>query len=192
MSRHVALALGVVLIACTLAACSDAGAGASAGGRTSAVPGSGGAARVVTSSIDATAPNDVISVLLRDDQLSRLATIMKGTGLTDLLAEDGPHTVFAPSDGAFEAMQPGLRQLAESGQLRWLSARLRYHVVAGDISPEMLERTKSLKSVTGETITVTATAGRIVLDGRATVLASHEASSGWVYRIDKVLQVPAR
>lgn len=190
MSRHLLLAPALALTALVLSAC------AATGGRTT---GTGHAlgSRPATSpagayaSIDATGPNDVISVLLRDEQLSRLATLLKGSGLTDVLTDGKPHTVFAPDDAAFRRLEPGLTQLVESGQIDWLAPRLRYHVVLGSISPQQLRRTKVLKSITGQDIRVSLDGTRTVLGGKARVLASHEASEGWVYRIDTVLEPPA-
>jgi uncharacterized surface protein with fasciclin (FAS1) repeats len=189
VSRHLRFAPALALSALVLSACAAGGGRTTGAGQgVASLPASVPAA--ASSSIDATAPNDVISILLRDEQLSRLATLLKGSGLTDVLSDGKPHTVFAPDDAAFRRLEPGLTRLVESGQIDWLAARLRYHVVLGVISPEQLRRTKVLKSITGQDIRVSLDGTRTVLGGSARVLASHEASEGWVYRIDTVLEPP--
>lgn len=194
-TRALAVAAASCSLAGVLAACSFQDAGTGAGAPAAEVARAAqqrARAAAETPSIDAFPPNDIVSVLVRDEQLSRLAVVMKKTGLTDLLSDKGPYTVFAPSDAAFDTLGDDFRRLIESGHAEGLSSRMRYHVVRGSVAPAALRKSKVLKSVDGDPITVETRGGKTFLNGRAVVLQSHEASSGWVYRIDTVLQAPPR
>ncbi|MBT8319668.1 MAG: fasciclin domain-containing protein, partial [Gramella sp.] len=62
-----------------------------------------------------------------------LVAAVKAAGLVDVLSSEGPFTVFAPTNAAFEALPAGTVDalLMEENQKK-LQAVLTYHVLAGD------------------------------------------------------------
>jgi transforming growth factor-beta-induced protein len=99
-----------------------------------------------------TAPRDIVDTAL-DAELSTLVAALTATGLDEDLREEGPFTVFAPSEAAFEALPEGLIPLLleEEDLLRDI---LVHHVVDGLVlSPELID-TGRVTSLEGSTITV--------------------------------------
>lgn len=68
-----------------------------------------------------------------------LVTAVKAAGLVDVLMSEGPFTVFAPVDDAFENLPEGtLETVLKPENKSMLSAILTYHVVPGSVSSEEL------------------------------------------------------
>ena len=93
--------------------------------------------------------------------------------LVDTLKGDGPFTVFAPTDEAFDALPEGtLASLLEEANRDKLVAILTYHVVPGKVTAaDLVGQTMDAGTVNGATVTV----------------ADIEASNGVIHVIDTVL-----
>ncbi len=62
-----------------------------------------------------------------------LVAAVKAAGLVDVLSSEGPFTVFAPTNKAFEALPAGtVETLLKEENQKKLQAVLTYHVLAGD------------------------------------------------------------
>ena len=62
-----------------------------------------------------------------------LVAAVKAAGLVDVLSSEGPFTVFAPTNSAFEALPAGtVETLLKEENQKKLQAVLTYHVLAGD------------------------------------------------------------
>lgn len=132
------------------------------------------------------------------DALSTLVSAVKAAGLVDVLKSDGPFTVFAPTNDAFDAISDTVATLNEDQ----LGTVLKAHVVATDLSAaDLIMLTAAndgmvrLATVSGATLVVQVTDGNVTVTdengGVATVaMADVDASNGTVHVIDAVL-VPA-
>ncbi len=70
-----------------------------------------------------------------------LSTVIKATDLEDTLGYDGPFTVFAPSDKAFEEFSIGkVALLLDPEKREDLTALLTYHIVAGKFTASHILR----------------------------------------------------
>ena len=120
--------------------------------------------------------------------------------LVGTLEGDGPFTVFAPTNAAFEKLPKGtLSSLLEKENKDKLASILTYHVVAGNIDAAAAvaavkkgEGKAELKTVQGEPLTVMLKGDKVVLmdaaGNKATVTAADlKGSNGVVHVIDKVL-----
>lgn len=74
-------------------------------------------------------PATVADVVSANEELSTLASALEAAGLAEALSGEGPYTVFAPTNEAFEALPEGEleRLLAAPDELARI---LSYHVVA--------------------------------------------------------------
>merc|ERR1712137_709692 len=64
-----------------------------------------------------------------------LVAAVKAAGLVDVLQSDGPFTVFAPTNAAFDKLPDGtVATLLKPGNLKTLQTILTYHVVAGKMN----------------------------------------------------------
>ena len=91
-----------------------------------------------------------------------LVAAVKAAGLVETLQSDGPFTVFAPTNAAFNKLPAGtVDNLVKPEMKSQLTTILTYHVVAGKLdSKELMKRVKdgngkaSLTTVQGEMLTV--------------------------------------
>jgi uncharacterized surface protein with fasciclin (FAS1) repeats len=115
-----------------------------------------------------------------------LADTLNGQGLMGMESlSEGPFTVFAPSDSAFNAAKAAIDAISkkDAGMMNLLT----YHMVN---SKSLLNATESnsTKTMQGDSLAVDANLGLV---GGANVLKSERYANGIVYVIDQVL-VPIR
>ena len=120
--------------------------------------------------------------------LSNLAAAVEEAGLIDTLNGTGPFTIFAPVDEAFAAVPKADLDalLADQDALKDV---LTFHVVAGErlSSDELLER-DSVETVQGTTLSLVDEAGKLRVNGQATVgCADVHTANATVHIIDAVL-----
>ena len=129
------------------------------------------------------------------DNFSTLLLAAKKAGLVDELTGDGPFTLFAPTNDAFDKLPPGtLDDLLLPANKKTLQDILLYHVVPGNIvSSELSSKSASLPTLlNGQSITVEKVGKRIYANGHkrkgAKVIdVDIIASNGVIHVIDKVL-----
>ena len=123
--------------------------------------------------------------------LSALAGALEEAGLDDDLQADGPFTVFAPNDGAFDALPEGTLDGLSQEQLADL---LRYHVAPGRVLSGELTNGMTVNTLldgASLTIAVDETDGVSVIDAQrdtvGVVLPDVIVSNGVVHVVDGVL-----
>lgn len=163
----------------------------SAEGVTSAAPISPVA--VVTTLVTVTTtsrPDQTIAeVLAARPDLSATATAVATAGLAEALAEPGPFTFFAPTNAAFERVDPAELDALLNDNVR-LARTMQYHVVADRVTVNDLARLGAALSTLGQSMTVTVAAdGRLLVNG-APVLESIETANGIMHVLDGIL-IPA-
>ncbi|MEP6298886.1 MAG: fasciclin domain-containing protein [Ilumatobacter sp.] len=125
--------------------------------------------------------------------LSTLVAAVTEAGLVDTLNSDGPFTIFAPANPAFEAFsQEELDALLADTET--LTSVLTLHVVAGEqLSSADLAELDSVTTVNGADITIEAAEdGSISVNGQATVgCADVQTANATVHIIDAVLMPSA-
>ena len=138
------------------------------------------------------AANDIVSAAT-ENGMTTLVTAVQTAGLTETLQGEGPFTVFAPTNEAFDALPDGALDglMAEEGHGE-VSRVLTYHVVPGRIESSALAGTMTFDTVSGSTLTVTAgDDGVTVTDAMGNtynvVTADVNVSNGVVHVIDGVL-----
>lgn len=145
------------------------------------------------------APATVVDVAASDPQFSTLVSAVQTAGLAETLASQGPFTVFAPTDAAFEAALADLGITAEELLARDdLASILTYHVVPTELlAADVLQAVEDagdelmVTTVNGADIAVTVVDGMVTLNGVATVTAADlVAGNGVVHVIDAVLLPP--
>jgi uncharacterized surface protein with fasciclin (FAS1) repeats len=145
---------------------------------------------------DPTAPGSLFEVVQQTDSLATFVSTLRAAGLTDLLEEDGPFTVFAPTEAAFAALpESTFAPLLRPENRSSLRALLTYHVVEGRLMVADLRSRTTLKTLQGGQIGVDSTRTPITLrDGtEATVTTTNlPASNGVLHVIDTVLLPPQK
>lgn len=129
-----------------------------------------------------------------------LLTALKAADLEKILSYDGPFTVFAPSDKAFEKLSDAeIQSLLDPDNKKKLQDILTYHIVAGNFSAANILRAMSrgngkatFTTVQGDKITTTMSGVDIILTdalgqtARITIADANQCN-GVIHEIDNVI-----
>jgi transforming growth factor-beta-induced protein len=132
---------------------------------------------------------DLLQTAERAGGFSTLLAAVDAAGLADVLRGEGPFTIFAPTDDAFDNLPDGVLAslLADPGALAEI---LTYHVVAGSLASGDVVAQSSIGTVNGASVAVSVE-GEVVRINDATVLAVDvQATNGVIHVIDTVLLPP--
>jgi len=122
-----------------------------------------------------------------------LVAALTHANLVGVLSGDGPYTVFAPTDEAFEEIGLNLSEYDTEEENNTLAMILSYHVTTGSTMSSELSDGMEINTLIQEPITVNIYGqGAVVLNGEASVTtADVETSNGVIHIIDKVLMPPS-
>ena len=139
----------------------------------------------------AAAEGDILVVAGGRDDLSTLVAAIEASGLAGALSGDGPFTVFAPNDAAFEEYlgDMGMTIDAALADTTALSTLLQGHVVeaADDSSMVAGMVDNPFVSLAGTELPVTVDGETITIGGAEIVEADIFATNGVIHVIDTVL-----
>jgi uncharacterized surface protein with fasciclin (FAS1) repeats len=134
---------------------------------------------------------NIVELAVGTESLSTLVTAVKAAGLVETLSGNGPFTVFAPTNAAFEALPAGtLESLLKPENKDQLVAVLTYHVVGAKVMSTDLKEGQKAKTVQGEEVMISLKGGASV-NGAKVAMADVEASNGVVHVIDQVILPPS-
>jgi uncharacterized surface protein with fasciclin (FAS1) repeats len=136
---------------------------------------------------------NIVETAVAADDFSTLAAALEAGGLVDTLSNDGPYTVFAPTDAAFDALPAGtLDDLLKPENKGKLADILKYHVVKGEVMAEDVVELDEATTVNGKPIAITVSGSTVTLNGKAKVVQTDiKAENGVIHVIDAVLLPPA-
>tara|TARA_R100000908_G_scaffold64032_1_gene46610 strand:+ start:23941 stop:24846 length:906 start_codon:yes stop_codon:yes gene_type:complete len=130
---------------------------------------------------------NVVELASKNYNLSTLVSLVADADLVSTLEGDGPFTVFAPTNEAFEEVSGTLAALSAE-QVREV---LTYHVVPAEALSSSLEDGATVTTVQGEDISVSV-GGGVTLNNNANVTtADIQGMNGVVHVIDAVLLPPS-
>jgi len=152
--------------------------------------------------------NDIVDTAVGAGSFKTLAVALKAADLIDTLKGEGPFTVFAPTDNAFDTLgkdvvadlvrdqkrfTPNFRKIIlDDGHLH---AVLTYHVVKERLTVadlrELAKGGKSLTTVNGAKLKLTLEKDALRIERVGVVTADVEAKNGIIHVIDRVLLPPA-
>jgi len=128
----------------------------------------------------------IVEVAAANPDFETLVAAVTAAGLAETLSGEGPFTVFAPTDEAFDALPEGvLDALLLPENKDALTSILTYHAVSGEVMAADVTA-GDVETVEGSTIAITTDDGVKVND--ANVIATDvDASNGVIHVIDAVL-----
>ena len=143
---------------------------------------------------------DVVDIAINSEVHSTLVAAVKAADLVGTLKGDGPFTIFAPTNAAFEKLPDGtVETLLKPSNKSKLSSILTYHVIAGNFYAHdvmnALEKGNgqfSVETVNGEKLKVKMKGDSILLqDGNgnysAITATDLKGSNGVIHVIDTVV-----
>ncbi len=137
---------------------------------------------------DEESSKNIVQIAAGSEMHTTLVAAVKAAGLTDVLANNGPLTVFAPINDAFDALPEGtVDNLLKPENKKQLVKIIHYHAAPGTYKDNLLKDGMNLFMATGDNAKI-----KILEDGTVTVndakiLATIPASNGVVHIIDKVI-----
>lgn len=132
----------------------------------------------------------IVDVAAANPSFKTLVTAVKAAGLAEVLAGEGPYTVFAPTDAAFAALPKGtLEKLLKPENKEALRKVLTYHVVPGKVESSSIQ-SGQVDTVEGSPVTVTVQNSRVTVNNAKVTTPDIPASNGVIHVIDKVILPP--
>jgi uncharacterized surface protein with fasciclin (FAS1) repeats len=134
-------------------------------------------------------PGTIVDVAAGNPDFETLVAAVTAADLVETLSGDGPFTVFAPTDDAFDALPEGLVDallLPENKDA--LTSILTYHVVSGEVMAADVTA-GDVATVEGSTIAIT-TDGGVMVNEANVVTTDVDASNGVIHVIDAVIVPP--
>jgi uncharacterized surface protein with fasciclin (FAS1) repeats len=134
----------------------------------------------------------VVDVAVSNEDFSTLVAAVQAAGLVETLSGEGPFTVFAPTNAAFEAALADLGMTADEllADTELLTKVLTYHVVAGDLMAADVLEQNLLETVEGSFALAYAGEEGAFINQAEIVSTDIEASNGVVHVIDAVILPP--
>ena len=129
---------------------------------------------------------DIVDTAAANEDFETLVAAVQAADLVDTLKGEGPFTVFAPTDAAFEALGATVDELLLPENKDQLTAILTYHVVPGKVMSADLVDDSTAATVQGGEITIDLDNGPMINDANV-VTADIETSNGVIHVIDKVI-----
>jgi len=131
---------------------------------------------------------DVVDVAAEAGSFETLIAAAKAAALVPALKGDGPITVFAPTDAAFDKLPDGsVESLLEPENKDRLQRILKFHVVPGYIKASAVASVRSLDTLEGQRLDVVFDQGSIMVNNARVVTANVPADNGVIHVIDSVM-----
>ena len=173
------------------AACSSGGAQETSTAQTDATEQAAGGGQSAVQ--DDESAKNIVQAASGSADHSTLVAAVKAGELVDVLSNAGPFTVFAPVNAAFDKLPAGtVDNLLKPESKEALVNILEYHVAVAVYKAENLNDGQIIGQVNGDNIKISKKDGKIMLNDKATIVASIPTSNGIIHVIDEVLLPPAK
>jgi len=132
----------------------------------------------------------IVDVVVNSPVHTTLETAVIAAELDDDLSGDGPFTLFAPTDDAFDALPPDVLDELLVNPTGDLANILLYHAASGEALSTDLMDGMAVPTLLGDDINVTINGADVIIDDAQVVVANIRTFNGVVHVIDAVLTPP--
>ena len=131
---------------------------------------------------------DIVDIAASSGSFKTLVAAVQAAGLVEALKGQGPLTVFAPTDEAFNKLPAGtVENLLKPENKDKLIAVLTYHVVPGRVTASQVVNLTSAKTINGRSLKISAQEGKVMVDDAQVTATDIMASNGVIHVIDAVV-----
>ena len=135
--------------------------------------------------------SNIVETAAAAGQFETLLAAATAAGLAPALSDNGPFTVFAPTDEAFGALPAGtIETLLRPENREQLATILKFHVVSGRVGSDALADGATLRTLAGPRVTFAASEQGFTIENARIVATDINASNGIVHVIDRVILPP--
>lgn len=144
------------------------------------------------SAVDDVSDPNIVQVAVGSKDHTTLVAAVKAAGLVDVLANNGPFTVFAPTNAAFDKIpKETLDELLLPENKAKLAKIVSYHAAPIIFKGNLLKDGQRMFMATGEHVLITRDGDDVFANG-SKILASIDASNGVIHVVDDVLFAPEK
>jgi len=134
---------------------------------------------------------DIVDTAVQAGSFNTLAKALQAAELVGTLRGQGPFTVFAPTDQAFNNLPPGtLEVLLKPENKQQLRSILTYHVVPGRVTASDVVKLTSAKTVSGQEVRISVLKGVVRVNDATVTKTNLAASNGLIHVVDRVIVPP--
>lgn len=134
---------------------------------------------------------NVVETAMNNEEFTTLVAAVKAAGLAETLSGEGPFTIFAPTNAAFEKLPEGtVATLLKPENKEKLVEILTYHVVPGKVMAADV-KTMMAPTVNGTEASVKVTDDGVMIDNAKVINTDIVATNGVIHVIDSVI-LPAK
>lgn len=128
---------------------------------------------------------DIVGIVSKNYNLTSLVGAVLTADLAGVLTTEGPFTVFAPTNAAFQEIASTVAGLSDSQ----LAEVLTYHVIGGaSVASSDLQPTQTVETVNGQDITITVDNNGAFVNGDSEIVqVDLTGTNGVIHIIDTVL-----
>ncbi|RNI13004.1 fasciclin domain-containing protein [Methanohalophilus sp. RSK] len=131
-------------------------------------------------------PKDLIQTAKDMGEFSTLLKAAKALGLTEKYSTEGPYTIFAPVESAFEPIPDSVIDDAFEDP-DYLRDIISYHIVEGKYSSEDLHKQDALTTIGGNKLRLRENDGKIFVENTPILKPDIECSNGVIHSIGDIL-----
>ena len=128
---------------------------------------------------------DLVQTVIEAGNFKTLITAVQEAGLVETLQQEGPFTIFAPTDEAFEKLPDGTIKALLNDKEK-LTEILTYHVLANKIMSKDVVNIKNATTANGKKISINSKEC-VKIDNANVIKTDIECTNGVIHVIDTVL-----
>ncbi len=137
----------------------------------------------------AVAGQDIVQTALSTPGFTTLTTLLTQADLVTTLQGPGPFTVFAPTDAAFAALDPGLTAfLVDPANVDALRNVLLYHVAPGSFDSLQVLTSPFLSMANSQRARISSAGSVLTIDSAPIAVTDIVCSNGIIHVLDGVMQ----
>ncbi|MEO7444908.1 MAG: fasciclin domain-containing protein [Ferruginibacter sp.] len=133
--------------------------------------------------------NNIIEIVENDKNLDILCKTVKASGLETEFKNNGPYTIFAPTDMAFGKINSEkLQMLLKPENKLKLTDLLKNHVIKGKTNLDEMKDGQKFQTLGGKELEVKIVDGKTIING--TVIKDNvPASNGYIHHMDALFNL---
>ncbi len=137
--------------------------------------------------IDDVSQKTVVKIALDSPDHTTLVAALKAADLVTALANQGPFTVFAPTNAAFEKLPKGtVEELLKPENKTKLRGILYHHVLTSALATSFFKDGQEMNMFDGSPVKFSRKGNDLYI-GEAKVIGSVRGSNGWLHIVDGVI-----
>ncbi len=139
------------------------------------------------------AEKTIVETAASNPQFSTLVTAVKEAGLVEALQGEGPFTVLAPTNDAFDKLPKGTLEALLKDKAK-LAEILKYHVIPAEAMAADVVKLdgKTVKTLQGSAAPISVEGGNVMIGKAKVIKTDIQCSNGVIHVIDTVLLPPSK